>query len=320
MKKKIQKEYLAYLAFVLMGCFYFISCDKKIDAPTLKATIVTNNKIEGTLLSTNSSEKLVIIVAGSGPTDRNGNNPLGVNSDTYKQLADSLVTSNIATFRYDKRGIGASAAALTDQSKLSFDDLVTDVADWVRFFQKDTRWKNIYIMGHSEGSLLGILAAQKTKINGFISLAGAGQNAEKIILKQSANNGATALQLNEIVSKFDTLRQNLPIKHVPDYLISLFHPDIQLYVKTWNSYNPSDELKKIDCKTMIVNGTNDIQVDTNEASLLQKAKSSASFFLIKDMTHTLKISTNTGLNETYSDPKIPLSSELVRELRFFLKD
>jgi uncharacterized protein len=296
-----------------------ISCDKRTETLLPKESSITNNKIQGTLLSTDSADKLVIIVAGSGPTDRNGNNPLGVISDAYKQLADSLILADIATFRYDKRGVGASAAALVDQSKTSFNDLVTDVVDWVRFFQNQSKWKSIYIVGHSEGSLMGILAAQQVQVNGLISLAGAGQNIEHIVLQQSKNNGATTLQLNEIAAKFDTLKQNLPIKYVPDYLKSLFHPDIQLYIKTWNAYQPSEELKKLDFPISIINGTTDAQVDIAEAELLHKAKPSASLFLINNMTHTLKIGDNKVGNNTYTNPKLPLAPELIKNMKNFLK-
>ncbi len=299
---------------------FLAACKEPPTPPVVLPTSeqISNNKIVGTLLSTSTADQLVIIVAGSGPTDRNGNNTSGLNTDMYKQLADSLIASNIATFRYDKRGISASAAAVTNPSLVTIDDFAADVTNWVNLFQKNTKWKSIYIIGHSEGSLLGILAAQKTKITGFVSLAGAGQNISQIILKQNEVAGASKAQLEEIKSKFDSLQKGFTLKYVPDYLNSLFHPDIQLLIKSWDAYHPSTELKKITCKVAIFQGTNDAQIAVSEAQLLRNAQPNANFALLKDMTHTLKIGDNTYNNTTYTDSKIPLSKELVREIRNFL--
>ncbi|HTG56945.1 MAG TPA: alpha/beta fold hydrolase, partial [Niabella sp.] len=132
---------------------------------------------------------LVILQAGSGPTDRKGNNPLGVNADSYWMLAHELVKNNIATLLFDKRGIAASKEAGRDESKLVFDDYIKDLEDWVALLKKDKRIENIILAGHSEGSLIAMVAAQKIKVARYISIAGPAKPIDEIIswqLKQQA--------------------------------------------------------------------------------------------------------------------------------------
>jgi alpha-beta hydrolase superfamily lysophospholipase len=124
---------------------------------------------------------LVIIIAGSGPTDRDCNSPLGVKSNAYKMLAKGFADNGISTLRFDKRGIAKSKAALPSESDIRFDTYINDVVDWVNLMEKDKRFSKIIILGHSEGSLIGMVAAQKAGVSKYISVAGIGSPADKII-------------------------------------------------------------------------------------------------------------------------------------------
>jgi alpha-beta hydrolase superfamily lysophospholipase len=128
----------------------------------------------------------VVIQAGSGPTNRYGNNPMGVKANSYKLIAESLAQRNIATLLMDKRGIAESAGAMKNEAALRFDDYADDLANWISFIKKDKRIKKVFIAGHSEGSLVGMLAAQKEKVNGYISIEGAGERIDRIIVWQYA--------------------------------------------------------------------------------------------------------------------------------------
>ena len=141
-------------------------------------------KIEGTLLQASNKQKIVIIIAGSGPTDRDGNSVAGVNSNTYRLLAAALQKNNIASFRYDKRGIAKSAFKNLKESDLLFEDYINDAKE-IFFYLKDTLgYKDIYFAGHSEGSLIGMIAAEQTTPKGDISLAGVGRSIDLIITEQ----------------------------------------------------------------------------------------------------------------------------------------
>jgi hypothetical protein len=89
---------------------------------------------------------VVLIVAGSGPTDRNANGPL-INTNAYAMLAWGLAQHGIASLRYDKRGIGKSAASAGDLSTLSIDDYVADVATAVATLAQDARFSKVILLG-----------------------------------------------------------------------------------------------------------------------------------------------------------------------------
>ncbi|HEX7939252.1 MAG TPA: hypothetical protein VF483_09700, partial [Gemmatimonadaceae bacterium] len=82
---------------------------------------------------------LVVIIAGSGPTDRDGNGPT-VNPNNLKQIAEGLADRGIASVRYDKRGIAGSMGAATTEDRLRFDMYADDAAAWVRQYRSDARF------------------------------------------------------------------------------------------------------------------------------------------------------------------------------------
>ena len=159
--------------------------------------------IAGTLLVPEEKQKLpvVLIIAGSGPVDRNGNLGDLVHTNAYQMIADSLSKKGIATLRYDKRGAGESAAAGGSESELSFDDGINDAAAFIQMLKADTRFSKVIVLGHSEGSLIGMVAAEQARADGFISVAGAGERADKVIEQQVKERpGATAEQVETEVA------------------------------------------------------------------------------------------------------------------------
>ena len=124
--------------------------------------------IEGTLRSpVTSTKKIAVIIAGSGPTDRNGNNPLGVKAGSYRMIAEELAKQQIASFRYDKRGVGKSTVKNFRESDLVFDDYINDVVAIVGYLGDSLGFPDIYLVGHSEGSLVGMIAAQRKAVKGY---------------------------------------------------------------------------------------------------------------------------------------------------------
>jgi uncharacterized protein len=261
---------------------------------------------------------VVLIVAGSGPTDRDGNNPMGVSANSYKMLADSLNSRNIATLRYDKRGIGESADALKDASKLSFEDMVNDAAEIVKVLKQDKRFSKVIVLGHSEGSLIGMIAVEREKADAYISVSGLAERADKIIIKQISVQSMDMAQKAKII--LDSLKAGYTVKNVDPDLEAIFNPAVQHYISTWLKYEPKEEIKKLKIPILIVQGTTDIQVSVDEADRLKRASPYAALLIIKGMSHILKQGPeNREANlATYSIPTLPLSPELIPGLAKFI--
>jgi uncharacterized protein len=292
--------------------------------PGEKEISITSNgyKLYGTLLSRNISQPLVIIVAGSGPTDRNGNNPLGDKANSYRLLARALDSANIASFRFDKRGIGESKEENFNEASVTFDDYVMDVENIYEFLKDSLGFNRIYFAGHSEGSLIGILAAEKCAVQGLISLSGAGRSIDKVIEEQLDKQAISDSLKREIDSIFIQLKNGQEVKDVPKPLLALFRHSIQPYFISWLKYDPAKEIAKLHCRVLIIQGSCDKQVSQNDAELLHNANTKNSMVLIPGMTHTLK---NAGVNcvdendASYLNPDLPLNRELVLAVESFIK-
>ncbi len=275
--------------------------------------------LEGSLLAPQNAKKLVIIIAGSGPTDRNGNSSLGVKGNSYKLLAQHLYQNNIASFRYDKRAIGESAYSNVDENNLLFDDYINDVVTLFNYFKDSSSYKNIFYAGHSEGSAIGMIAAEKTSIKGFISISGVAQSIDEILKTQlSFYPDSIKNKISEILA---SLKKEQLVPNAPSYLYSLFRPSVQPYMISWLKYKPAEEIKKLNCPILILQGTCDKQVKEEEANALHAANPKSELVIIPLMTHALK---NTSADckdfgsRTYVDPIQPLNELLTKSIVNFI--
>ena len=261
------------------------------------------------LMPKNSIGKVpvVLIIAGSGATDRNGNSTGLINANSYFLLANALGKAGIATLRYDKRAIGKSTSAKSE-ADTRFDDFVNDADALIKQLKADLRFSKVIILGHSEGSLIGMVAAEKEKANGFISVSGAGSKAEKIITEQLK---ATPEIYTASVAKLDSLAKGLMVSDSGN--LPLFRRSVQPYLISWFKYNPQTELKKLNIPVLIVQGTTDIQVSVADAQNLKKEKPDATLVLVEGMNHALKQApADRAQNiKTYSNPDLPIDAKLV---------
>ncbi|MCU0390939.1 MAG: lysophospholipase [Thermoflexibacter sp.] len=288
-----------------------------------KEETVSVNKIEGTLLTPEPKKTVpvVLIIAGSGPTDRNGNSIAGVTAQPYKLLAEEFAKNEIATLRYDKRGVAKSVTAGMKEDSLRFEHYIDDAVAWVNFLSKDKRFSSVTILGHSEGSLIGMVAAQKSKTSKFISLAGAGRPINEVILQQLKDQKQPENIITDIENLFNQLKEGKLIENPNPMYMSLFRPSVQPYMISWLRYNPQLEIKKLQIPTLIVQGTTDIQVAESEALLLKEASPKAKYLLVEKMNHILKASTADRAENiaTYSKPDLPLAEGLMSGLVEFVK-
>ena len=277
--------------------------------------------IKGSLLIPSVSEKtaVVLIIAGSGPTDRNGNNPMMTNN-SLKMLAKELQKNGIASVRYDKRGVGESKSSALQESDLRFEDYVQDVEEWIKLLKKDDRFSNIIVLGHSEGSLIGMIASHKQKPKKFISIAGIGIPAGDIIRKQL--KGQPQFVLDESLKIIEKLENGETVENVSQMLYSLFRPSVQPYIISWFKYDPQKEIAKLDIPILIVQGTTDIQVSVSDADKLALANKKSQKQIIEGMNHILKESQADRQKniQTYSIPDLPLKKELTEVIVKFIEE
>ena len=277
--------------------------------------------IKGSLLIPPVSVKtaVVLIIAGSGPTDRNGNNPMMTNN-SLKMLAKELQKNGIASVRYDKRGVGESKSSGLEESDLRFEDYVQDVEEWIKLLKEDDRFSNIIVLGHSEGSLIGMIASHKQKANKFISIAGIGIMAGDIIRKQL--KGQPQFVLDESLAIIEKLENGETVEKVSQMLYSLFRPSVQPYMISWFKYDPQKEIAKLDIPILIVQGTTDIQVSVSDADKLALANKKSQKQIIEGMNHILKeAEADRQKNiQTYSIPDLPLKKELMEVIVKFITE
>lgn len=170
-----------------------------------------SGQLYGTMLSSADTQTVALIIAGSGPTDRNGNGP-NLNNNALKMLAEELSEQGIASLRYDKRGVAQSQGAGLSESELRFEHYVDDAKRWVNYLHKLGTFKHIAIIGHSEGSLIGMLAAQQAEVGKFVSLSGVGQSIDQTIAEQL--KAQPAFVLRQAIPILEKLRQGQTVDEV----------------------------------------------------------------------------------------------------------
>jgi alpha-beta hydrolase superfamily lysophospholipase len=256
---------------------------------------------------------VVLVVAGSGPTDRNGNNG-PVRGNTYALLAAALAARGIASVRYDKRGIAASAAAMPSESEIRFDAYVDDAAAWLRLLAADRRFSKTVLAGHSEGSLVGMIAVQRAPSAAFVSLEGAGRPAQVVLREQLKPKVPPALYAQADVT-ITQLEQGHTVADPPAELASLFRPSVQPYLISWFKYDPAVEIAKVAVPVTIVQGTADIQVTMTDANALKQGHPTAAFDVVHGMNHVLKYAPDTSsqaaIVQGYENPSLPIDPHAV---------
>ncbi len=299
------------IAFSLIGVQTRAQITKELNLPSSTGTL------SGTLVEAGSRDIVAIIIAGSGPTDRNGNSPMGVNANSYQLLAEGLAVNGLATLRYDKRGIGASKAAGTAEIAMRFDHLIEDVKLWAKFLKSSEKYKKVVLIGHSEGALVASVAAQDPEIVGLVLLAGMGRNFDEVIAEQIARNAPKQIQ-EESKSITDSLKAGYTVSKVPSYLYALYRPSVQPYLISLLRYAPQTELKKVDKPVLIIQGEGDLQISVKDAKNLAEAHPKAELLLIPNMDHILKPADPVSPLANYQKPDLALSPELVPAISRFI--
>lgn len=320
MKPDTLRKVLGAIAFAV-----FAAAAHAAPAPAGTAIVLDTptGKIHGSLLlpAAKGPVPVALIIAGSGPTDRNGNTHLlpGANNNLML-LAQALADAGVASVRYDKRGVAASMAAAPAEAEMRFDGYVDDAAAWISMLRRDPRFSPVVVIGHSEGSLIGMVAAQKAGASGFVSVSGAGRSAADILRTQFAGKLPPALAArNEAI--LAGLEHGQATPDVPPELAGLYRASVQPYLISWFKYVPSASIAALRIPVLIVQGTTDIQVAVSEAEALKKAYPQAQLVVVPGMNHMLKMvdAGQAAQTASYSDPALPLAPALVTAVVDFVR-
>ena len=279
---------------------------------------IKSGQIFGTLTTPKKFSKIpvALIIAGSGPTDRDCNQAT-MQCNAFKKLAYGLAGNNIASLRYDKRGVAKSIGAAKRESDLRIEDYINDAKEWIQLLKQDKRFSKVIVIGHSEGSLIGMIAA--TNADKYVSVAGPGQSIDKALKEQLSTTQSKEVQ-DLIFPIIDSLANGKIVNNVDPKLNAGFRLSVQPYLISVFKYDPQIEIKKLIIPILIVQGTNDIQVSVENAKRLSKANPKAKLVYIDKMNHIFRaVEGDRQANlETYNNFNLPLADGLVKEISNFI--
>lgn len=281
-------------------------------------------ELAGTLVRPGAGGQVVLIVPGSGPTDRDGNNPGGVSAAPYRLIAEALAARGIGTVRIDKRGMFGSKAAIADANAVTIDAYADDVAAWVGAARKATGANCIWVLGHSEGGLVALVAARKVRhLCGVILVAAPGRAMGALLREQLGANPANAPLIPDAMSAIERLEkgERVDVSAMHPALQGLFNPAVQGFLIDLMARDPAALAANIALPMLIVQGGRDIQVALSDGEALHAAQPAAGYVVVPSMNHVLKdiASDERAANlAAYSDPSLPISPGLVDAIASFV--
>lgn len=327
MKNTSKAHAALLLAAALSNSVSTLAQTKPERAPTFADSDVVLKTATGTLYGSELVPKaagkipVVLLHSGSGPTDRNGNSrALPGANNSLKMLAEALAKEGIASVRFDKRGIGQSAPAMVGEADMRLENYVDDAASWIKQLKADARFSKIIVAGHSEGSLIGMLAVKQAGADGYASIAGIARAADDVLRDQLKPKLPSSLY-EDADRALKSLKAGNTVTDAPPALASLFRPSVQPYLISWMKYTPSEVIKELKVPALVLQGSADIQVEVAEATALGRAKPDAELVIIDGMNHVLKmVGTDAEAQKrSYGDSTMPVSPQLVTAISGFVK-
>jgi pimeloyl-ACP methyl ester carboxylesterase len=311
-------------------------------SPVAAEDVTVASVLSGTLLKPAGVERppVALLIAGSGPTDRDGNQG-GAGPGELRQLADALAARGIASLRYDKRGVGRSAAGPGEQNFL-LDTFVADAAAWLAFLGDRRGLGTPVVVGHGEGGPIAILIAERVRAAGLrgrldrqldrltakrmpaaamVLLAAPGRRFGTVLRDQLRASGMPAALLDEALATLAALEQGRTVRDVRPELAALFRPSVQPFLRSTLAVDPARELRRPRLPVMIVSGGHDLQVGAADAARLAAARPDAVRLDVADMNHMLKIAPadRAGQQDADASPDLPLAPGLADAIAEFVR-
>ena len=278
--------------------------------------------LHGTLTvpATATPVPVVLILPGSGPTDRDGNQP-GYRQDVYRLLAEGLAADGIASLRIDKRGVGASAAAMPSEEGVTVETYLADTVEWMEFLEVDDRFSSLSLIGHSEGALYAILAAENVPVSALILISGIGRPAADAIRWQLDRADMPAALREEAENALVALEAGRTVADPPESLSALLRPAIQPYLISWFAIDPVERLAELAVPALILHGATDLQVPVEDAKRLAAARADVNLVVLDQVNHILRkaLMDRQSNFATYSNPDLPLAAAVMPPITDFIR-
>jgi pimeloyl-ACP methyl ester carboxylesterase len=236
-----------------------------------------------------------------------------------------LAAQGIASVRIDKRGLFASAGAVADANAVTIADYVTDVKNWIAAIRAKTGVSCVWVLGHSEGALVALAAAQEAPdLCGLVLVAGAGQGMGEVLRRQLRANPANAPLLDQAMAAIDSLEAGKRVDGagMNPVLLALFRPQVQGFLISEFSYDPRKLVAAYKGPVLIVQGDHDLQVSVDDAKALKAADPGAVLSVLPNVNHVLKIvaGDSPGANvAAYADPSLPLAPGVTEAIAKFVR-
>jgi len=278
--------------------------------------------MHGTLLTPEGGTRVAaVIIAGSGPTDRDGNSPLGVSAASYRLLAEGLAEHGVATVRYDKRGAGESVPALGNEADLRFEHMVDDALAFAAETRTQTGQACVWLIGHSEGTGVALLAAARDPdgICGLVLLSGMGRRP-RVILEEQLGTQLPEPMRTQTFDALARLEAGELVADTPPALAALLRPSVQPFLIGLLALDPAALIAAYQGPVFIGQGETDIQTTVADAQALKAARPDATLVIWEGVNHLLKVAPaeRTANIATYSNPDLPLADGVVEDVAAFI--
>ncbi len=294
-----------------------------IETPPATEAYLHAGALRGTMLRPGASNAAVLIIPGSGPTDRDGNNRLGVTGSPYKLLAEGLARRGVTTVRIDKRGMFGSSRAADDANDVTISDYAGDVRAWVKVIREETGAQCVWVAGHSEGGLVALASSSNADgLCGLILLAAPGRPVGDVLRDQirQAVGGGPLLQQATVTIKALEAGRHPDVYSLHPSLQQLFAPPIQGFLISMFSYDPARLIAEFHKPVLILQGQRDLQVSVADAKRLKQAAPTAKLVLVPNANHFFKVvkSADVAANAAAYSRPVPLAPHVADEIADFI--